>query len=205
MSPGATSERVYLEIKRRLADASLRPGQRIEPAALGEALFASVTPVRDALHRLAGERLVETPRHNGFRVPRLTESALRDLYHWRGQLLALALRNMRATIAWPTSSTDAPEDVALFDALAQATASAEHAAAIASLNERLAPLRRAEREVLASPDEEAGRLHGLLLAENWHQLRIELSRYHSRRMRATPEILAVYFTPKPAKDAPDQQ
>ncbi|MBB5986822.1 hypothetical protein HNP60_002796 [Sphingobium sp. B1D3A] len=39
---------------------------------------AAVTPARDALHPLTGEQLVETPQHNWFRVPKLTEMELRD-------------------------------------------------------------------------------------------------------------------------------
>src|SRR5690349_3688178 len=95
-SPG-TFERVYAAIKQRLREGVYRPGERLEPALLAEELNASVTPVRDALHRLTGERLVETPRHEGFRVPMMTEPLLRFLYGWHLALLLLAVMKHRAT------------------------------------------------------------------------------------------------------------
>ncbi|WP_204348796.1 GntR family transcriptional regulator, partial [Klebsiella pneumoniae] len=56
-SPGATFERVYHELKRMLAEDELPPGSPIEPARIGEQIASSITPIRDALHRLTGERL----------------------------------------------------------------------------------------------------------------------------------------------------
>jgi hypothetical protein len=99
MSPGATFERVYTELRRMLAEGELPPGSPIEPAAVGRQIASSITPVRDALHRLTGERLVEAPNHNGFRVPLITEAELRDLYQWHAQLLILAARQIRPSQA----------------------------------------------------------------------------------------------------------
>src|SRR5438132_2867759 len=104
--PG-TFERVYAAIKQQLRCGCYRPGHRLEPAVLSEQLNASVTPVRDALHRLTGERLVEAPRHEGFRVPMLTETMLRHLYAWHRDLVTLAMLNRRAvTDASPESAAD---------------------------------------------------------------------------------------------------
>jgi len=75
----------------QLRKGAFRPGERLEPAAFSDKLSASVTPIRDALHRLTGERLVETPRHEGFRVPLVTETMLRHLYTWHLDLLLLAI------------------------------------------------------------------------------------------------------------------
>lgn len=188
MSPGATSDRVYAEIRRRLAEGELRPGARIEPAALGEELFASVTPVRDALHRLAGERLVEMPRHNGFRVPAPTEAALRDLYRWRGQLVALALRNRPPP---DTAGASPPQEAAqLFAAVAAWPGSAEHVAAVAALNDRIAPFGRAERHVLDGLDAEFQTLVHVLNAAEPRALARATALYHARRIRAVPRIVA---------------
>ena len=54
MTPSGTFERVYFALKDKLRRGLLKPGERLEPAALSDELFASVTPIRDALHRLAG-------------------------------------------------------------------------------------------------------------------------------------------------------
>ena len=91
MTPPGTFERVYAAIKQRLRQGAYRPGERLEPALLSDELNARVTPVRDALHRLTGERLVDAPRHEGFRAPMLTETTLRHLYLWHRDLLLLAV------------------------------------------------------------------------------------------------------------------
>src|SRR4051812_18797565 len=89
MTPPGTFDRVYAAIRERLREGLYRPGDRLEPALLSDELNASVTPVRDALHRLTGERLLEAPRHEGFRVPMMTETLLRYLYAWHLDLLLL--------------------------------------------------------------------------------------------------------------------
>lgn len=90
MSRPGTFDRVYAALKQRLREGAFHPGDKLEPAALSDELNASVTPVRDALHRLVGERMVEAPRHEGFRAPLPTESALRQLYAWHLDLVLLA-------------------------------------------------------------------------------------------------------------------
>ena len=105
---------------------------------LADELNASVTPVRDALHRLTGERLVEAPRHEGFRVPMITETMLRHLYAWHLDLLLLAVMKHRAAdvphkiiesdgaIGLPTQA----RDNALFLGLVRSAGNPEHYAAL---------------------------------------------------------------------------
>lgn len=194
MSPGVTFERVYRELKRRLADGTLRPGQPIEPAQMSTELAASITPIRDALHRLVGERLVEAPNHNGFRVPRLTEAELRDLYIWNGQLLGLAIRQIRreslGSIAPPSPDISVALATAdLFLRVAKTVGSAELAHAMGRLNERLAPYRRLEAGVLDDLAEEVSALGSLLQVAERTQLNRALARYHRRRATSVPLLL----------------
>src|SRR3954470_19965120 len=113
MTPPGTFERVYAAIRQRLREGVYRPGDRLEPALLSDELNASVTPVRDALHRLTGERLVDAPRHEGFRVPMMTETQLRQLYAWHLELLLLAVMKHRATaIAGQVVPPDPAQDAA---------------------------------------------------------------------------------------------
>ena len=197
MSPPGTFERVYAAIKQRLRDGVYRPGDRLEPAALADELNASVTPIRDALHRLTGERLVEAPRHEGFRVPMLTENMLRHLYRWHLDLILLAIANRRA----PHSPSDDPfaemsqdsearhRQNALFLVMARMTRNPEHVLAIESLGERLEPLQRLETLLLDAVDEETREILASLQADDRRALRRALTRYHRRRAGIVPELL----------------
>lgn len=194
MSPGATFERVYRELRQKLHDGRLAPGTPIEPLAAGAELGASITPVRDALHRLVGERLVEAPRHNGFRVPLVSEAQLRDLYGWSSDLLGLAVARMRFEAV--DESAEVREEGAtaasrLFLAMARATGSGEHAAAVAGLNSRLAVWRQVEARALDQVPEELDALRALLAGEARAGLRRALVGYHRRRTAAVPRIRAL--------------
>lgn len=195
MSPGATFERVYHELKLRLANGLLRPGDPIEPAVIGAEIAASVTPVRDALHRLVGERLVEAPNHNGFRVPQPTEAELRDLYAWNGKLLVLALRQRPSLPLAPRqpivveSGDIAGATARLFLQIAHSTGSAEQVRAIEQLNDRLAPFRSVEARIMEGGTHE---LHGLeaSMAGDRAAIARVIATYHRRRALAVPAILA---------------
>lgn len=195
MRPG-TFERVYAAIKQQLREGVFRPGVRLEPAVLSEELNASVTPVRDALHRLTGERLVEAPLHEGFRVPMLTETMLRHLYAWHRDLLLLAILNRRAEIAqldiWPDVSGESASYERrnhVFLALAQATNNPEHIIAMRTLTERLEPVQRLEDALLDAVEEEAAQIVAALHKRDRKALRRSLIHYHRRRERIVPELL----------------
>ncbi len=195
MSPGATFERVYRELKRQLCEGLLSPGAPIEPAVVGAELAASSTPVRDALHRLVGERLVEASQYNGFRVPRPTEAELRDLYLWNGRVVGLAVANARFEQTISNASQSEPEDIAtvtamLFLQIGDATRSREHIGAIAELNDRLGHCRRAEAIALGGLRAEYDALRALVLAGERARLGRGLMHYHQRRAAETPLILA---------------
>jgi DNA-binding GntR family transcriptional regulator len=197
MTPPGTFERVYAAIKQRLREGLYRPGERIEPAALSDELNASVTPVRDALHRLTGERLVEAPRHEGFRVPMLTESMLRQLYGWHLDLLLLAVAKRRtAALADRAAASDRDTDSpvrerqnALFLALARSTGNPEHAAALEGLSHRLEPVQRVEDAFLDETEGETAEIVSALQNDDRPALRRSLARYHRRRERIIPELL----------------
>lgn len=194
MSPGATFERVYHELKRMLAEGALPPGTPIEPAVIAKQIASSITPIRDALHRLTGERLVEAPNHNGFRVPLMSEAALRDLYQWNGQLLGLAAKAMRFGLEKNSAIGGTPPDdigaatAGLFLRIARATGSDEHTGSIALLNNRLAPYRRAESKVIDDPVGELATIAEAMAKPA--ELSRLLTAYHRRRAKAVGDILS---------------
>lgn len=196
MNPAPVFDRVYAGLKQLLRRGAIAPGARLDPAGYAAELTASVTPVRDALHRLSGEQLV-VATHDGFHVPILSEPDLRDLYDWNHQLLLLALRTTRRTHAdfLPAASVDG--DIAhiaeqLFAAIAGAAPNQELRRAVVALNDRLHAARRAEAVVLADPGAELSALREAGLGD----LRNRLGRYHRRRIAAASEILrALYRAP----------
>lgn len=201
MSPGATFERVYHALKEQLGTARHAAGQSLEPAALSLDLNASITPVRDALHRLVGEGLVEAPRGDGFRAPLVTEVGLRYLYRWNGALLELAVRSRHAgrspepevsAGAHPVESTER-----LFLAIAAWTGNPEHGAAIARLNDRLRPIRWTEAALTAGLGDELETIADLIRGGTPSVLRRSLAAYHRRRDRLTGEIVATLVAPRP--------
>lgn len=192
MSPRATFERVYFALKQQLGSGRFPPGAHLEPAALSEELSASVTPVRDALHRLLGERLVIAPPGDGFRVPLLTEAGLRDMYHWSGQVLALALRTAQRDETAAGSAVEGDRlqrTEALFRSISAGSGSGELHAVMASLNDRLRWVRVAEGRALRGLDDELATLETAYRSGNLAELRKQLARYHRRRDRLTPEIV----------------
>ena len=192
MSPGPTFDRVYRELKERLMAAEFAPGEHLEPVALGETLNASATPVRDALQRLAGERLVDAPLHEGFRAPAPTEPELRDLFEWSARLLEVALRRgPQGSSHRDSGSTTGPDSVAdVFLAIVRTTGSEEHAAAMAGLLDRLAPVRTIEHLLFEDIEEEFAELQLLLASGNAGELRRGIAAYHRRRVRAVSDLLA---------------
>ena len=199
MTPPGTFDRVYAAIKERLRGGAYRPGARLEPAVLSDELNASVTPVRDALHRLTGERLVEAPRHEGFRAPMMTETLLRQLYAWHLDLLLLAV--MRHRGAFPAA--DAPvlagavheRQNALFLSLTRAVGNTEHLATLEALTERLQPVQRLEAMFLDQVEVETDEILRALRSQDRRGLRKSLVQYHRRRGRIVPELLAALFRP----------
>ena len=200
MSPGPTFERVYLELKRQLREGTRLPGTPLEPGVIGDELGASFTPVRDALHRLVGEGMVENPLHNGFAVPRLSEQALRDLYAWNGQIVAMMLGLLRGRsdeissgLKEALGETSATVET-LFLAIAGVSGNREQIRAIVQLNDRLAPYRRAERKLFTNAEDEIVDLLRLFGLPEVKQTIRALIRYHKRRVSAAPRILEALTT-----------
>lgn len=193
MSPGATFERVYHALKEQLSTGRFAAGEHLEPAVLSDDLNASVTPVRDALHRLVGEGLVEAPRSDGFRTPNITELRLRHLYRWNAALLDLAARSRGvrpAVVEVPASEDAVASTERLFTAISNLSSNPEHWAAVVRMSDRLRLARRVELRLLPEAGDEVKAIAELLAGGETAALRRALAAYHRRRERLAPDIVA---------------
>lgn len=196
MSPGATFERVYHALKEQVVSGAFPPGTQLEPSALSADLVASITPVRDALHRLVGERLVHTPRGDGFRMPIYTEAALRDLYGWNQRLLQLGLVPRRTGAARASAqmmaAAGSEDPVAmtaeLFEAIARLSGSGEHLVAVSAMNDRLEAVRRREVLLIAA-GAELEEMRAALVSGEPTLLRRLVGAFHRRRIARVALLL----------------
>jgi hypothetical protein len=197
MSPGPTMERVYLDLKARIMAGEFAPGSRLDAGQLTGRLVASVTPIRDALHRLSGERLIESWHREGFRQPILTEADLVDLYAWAQALLIFALRSPGAAPAMPerpivgAGGDDYAGRVArLFRTIALLTANRELRYAIDNMVDRTHLIRVAEARVDPACLSTIGAMEEDFRFERWTALRAKLTRYHRRQSGLAGRLVA---------------
>jgi DNA-binding GntR family transcriptional regulator len=108
--PVALGDQVYRALRGLLRDGQVRPGQRLQEAAVAAQLQVSRTPVREALARLASEGLV-APEGRSFVVPLLAEADIENIYEVRCLLEPEAMRQVAAQA--PGSRALAPVKAAL--------------------------------------------------------------------------------------------
>ncbi|WP_278377300.1 GntR family transcriptional regulator [Sphingobium yanoikuyae] len=197
MNSGLTAERVHDAIRAQILGRAYLPGTRLDPAQMAKELAASMTPVRDALHRLMGEGLVEARTGSGFHLPLLDEPSLIDLYRWSHELSLLALRHFTPEPPAPTPPTTLAERAdALFDRIARGSDNGEHRRAMQQLAARLHAVRHVEPHALAGVDEELGGLEDGLTHPDRRRFLSLVGAYHRRRARAAGAILRALYRPQ---------
>lgn len=90
--PKTAHEAVLQEIRQRLLDGRIRPGDAIRPDATGTELGVSAVPVREALRILEGEGHVTNRPHRGYVVAELDIDDLTEIYRIRDLLENEAVR-----------------------------------------------------------------------------------------------------------------
>jgi DNA-binding GntR family transcriptional regulator len=83
--------RVCAALRGAIIAGDLAPGQRLKLNALRESHDISLSPLREAISRLAAERLVRVEDQRGFRVAPVSREDLVEVEDTRADLLALAL------------------------------------------------------------------------------------------------------------------
>lgn len=94
--------RVFDTLREQILTGRLLPGQRLKVAGLAGEHQVSLNVVREALNRLAGERLVEVEPQFGFAVRGLSADDLVDLVDMRVTFESLALRRSiaKGSVEW---------------------------------------------------------------------------------------------------------
>jgi DNA-binding GntR family transcriptional regulator len=98
---GSQADRAYAAIKDRLIMLDIHPGDPIDDDALARDLGVGRTPVREALKRLEGDRLVVAYPRRGTFATRVDISDLADISEIRAQLEPLAARRAAERAARP--------------------------------------------------------------------------------------------------------
>ncbi len=94
VSRDALTDRSYELLRDQIIDGRLAPDERLQIDRLSRELGVSHTPIREALNRLASDRLVNLEPYKGFRVAALLDAAsLRLLFEARRVIELGALRD----------------------------------------------------------------------------------------------------------------
>jgi DNA-binding FadR family transcriptional regulator len=195
MNPAPIFDRVYADLRHRLRTGIWRPGQHIDLLRLASDLDASTTPVRDALNRLVGERLLATGLNEGFAMAQMTEPDLRDLYDWNRQLLLLAVSYGGTA---PASSVSPQLDIAastalLFAELGARANNPEHRATIDNMSARLHVVRLVEARLLEGSEVELATIRDAMHAHQTRALRHHINIYHRRRGRIAGQLVHMLY------------
>jgi DNA-binding GntR family transcriptional regulator len=85
-------EWTYDHLKAGVLSGDFKPGERLTEEHLAKALGVSRTPVREALHKLASEGLIQPLESRGFCVARDSREEMEDLFDIRTALEGYAIR-----------------------------------------------------------------------------------------------------------------
>lgn len=91
------ADRAYEEIKKRIFDFELMPGDRLSESELAQQIDVSRTPLRQALQRLQHEGFVEAIPKVGWLIPPLDFEKFDELYDFRVLIEAHAVRALCAS------------------------------------------------------------------------------------------------------------
>jgi DNA-binding GntR family transcriptional regulator len=85
-------ERTYEQLKTDIFSGRFLPGERLAEEHLAEELGVSRTPVREALHKLEQDGLIEPLESRGFCIPHDSPEEVEDLFNLRTVLEGYTLR-----------------------------------------------------------------------------------------------------------------
>lgn len=201
------AEQTYHALKDAIMHGRFPPGAPLNAHAIAAKHEISVSPVRDAFHRLVGERLLESRPSGGFQIPFATVESVRTLYLWHHSLLRMALGHR--AMADRVEGGDAPSRFAqpvdaagiaaaaseLFASLGASSGDSELAFAIRAAGDRLHTLRICEG-LYKDRVEELQKLRAVFVSGAIPGVRRALGAYLRWRLRHVDAILACLYDPR---------
>lgn len=91
------SVQIYDDLRASLMDGAFRPGERLTIAALSQRYGTSITPVREAISRLASEQALEIKAATSVVVPSPSARNLREIVAIRRELEGMAAQRFAET------------------------------------------------------------------------------------------------------------
>jgi DNA-binding GntR family transcriptional regulator len=199
-----TEGAVYERIKNWLLAQTLVPGQLLQIGVLAEELGVSTTPVREALTRLAAERMIMSVPKRGFFARTPSEDDILGLYCVNRTILDAAVaRWPEANPAPAVAANEATTPVCvqehsaeqlarqtgeLFLQVALRSGVGEFAEIVRNMNDRLHHARVLESEIVPNAFVEMARIAELIAAHDREQLRAGLEAYHLERLKLVAAI-----------------
>lgn len=194
-----TQERVYRALKADFFASMFEPHKRMDLSAIAERYEASKTPVREAIYRMVGERLMSPHSDGGFRIALPSRGALAHLYTWNVQHLLSALHLARSDalreqlltlgeefVAQPRAPVTMVE--ATFLAVGSATGNPEFTHQIGAINGLLHYPRLGEGVVFRDLAREASALVKVNGNDVQKNMRRRILNYHRRRFEQVQRI-----------------
>ena len=119
----SSTDLVMSHILDGLVDGTFLPGQKLNAKQLSDELDVSVVPVREALHYLAGEGLVELRALKGARIPILDQD---EVIRWWDIFCSLSRRAIIEAPKFLVDNEDAAEEIDLIISSIQNSVNAEN-------------------------------------------------------------------------------
>jgi len=90
--PQSSTQRVFQDLRRRIIEGEIEPGERLKVESLKTLLDSGASPIREALSLLTSEQLVERIDQRGFRAAPASKEHFREILMLRCELEDIALR-----------------------------------------------------------------------------------------------------------------
>jgi DNA-binding GntR family transcriptional regulator len=167
-----------------------QPGEALEATAIAAELGMSASPVREALARLRGERLLDTRHRNGYSIPLLQSHELESEYRFMS-LLAISLAGRPPVSPTYRRSSTMPygERVdGLLTALARAVDMPVGASTLHRSTLRLFPYVRAEPLLVADAEPGLAEMERLLDLGDAAALMATLQAHFDRCIAVAPRL-----------------